>query len=236
MKSKSFKTNVTNSSYLFDNLSDEWWNYNGYFKALHSFNLVRVDYIKRKTFNNSLNGLSVLDIGCGGGILCEPLSRLGALVTGIDSSERAIKVAKDHAKENNLKISYKHAELETIKNCDFDIITCMEVLEHVEDVNKIISISKKLLKKNGLFIGSTINKSFSSFVLALFVAENILKIIPKGTHEWKKLIKPNYLKKVFLRNDFHDFKIDGVRYNPFKNEWKYSNKTKINYMFSVIKF
>ena len=95
MKSKSFKTNVTNSSYLFDNLSDEWWNYNGYFKALHSFNLVRVDYIKRKTFNNSLNGLSVLDIGCGGGILCEPLSRLGALVTGIDSSERAIKVAKD---------------------------------------------------------------------------------------------------------------------------------------------
>ncbi len=236
MKSKNFKDTSKRTSRLFDNLSNEWWDNNGSFKALHSFNLIRIDYIKNQIFEPSFKGLKILDIGCGGGILCEPLSRLGANITGIDSNKKAIKVAKDHANKNNLKITYNHTELERFNSHEFDIILCMEVLEHVEDTNKIILLSKKLLKKNGLFIGSTINRTISSYFLALFMAENILKIVPKGTHEWEKFIKPNHLKKSFLKNGFCDFKVNGVKYNPFINKWKYSNRKNINYIFSAVKF
>ena len=231
MKSKNFKTMPNETSRLFDELSDQWWDENGSFKALHSFNLVRLEFIKKKNLKNSLNGLKILDIGCGGGILCEPLSRLGADVTGIDSSEKAVEVAKEHAKVKNLKINYINAELSKIERCSFDIITCMEVLEHVENVDKIVSISNSILNKNGVFFGSTINKTLSSYLFAIFFAENILQIIPKGTHEWKKFLKPNYVKKKFLKNGFNNFQVQGVNYNPFKNRWSFSEKTFINYMF-----
>ena len=222
-------------SRLFDKLSDEWWDESGSFKALHSFNLIRLEYINKNNLKKSLSGLSILDIGCGGGILCEPLSRLGAEVTGIDSNKKAIKVAKEHAKMKNLKINYINAELSKIESCRFDIITCMEVLEHVENVNQIISISNDILKKNGVFFGSTINKTLSSYLFAIFFAENILQIVPKGTHEWKKFLKPNYVKKKFLENGFKDFQVQGVNYNPFKNRWSFSEKTFINYMFFAYK-
>ena len=235
MKRKNFKSTDDKTKNLFDKLSNEWWDEDGSFKALHSYNIVRLGFIK-KIINKSLKNLRILDVGCGGGILCEPLSRLGAIVTGIDSNEKAIRIAKKHAKEKNLKITYKNLELEQLKHEKFDIITCMEVLEHIDDVERIISLSKTLLKKNGYFIGSTINKSLSSYLLALFVAENILNLVPKGTHEWKKLLRPNYLKKLFLQNNFHDFQTKGVQYNPFKNRWTYSNLTNINYLFSVSKF
>ena len=233
MKSKNFKSTDYKASNLFDELSSEWWDENGSFKALHSYNLVRLDFIKNKIIKKSLKNLKILDIGCGGGILCEPLRRLGAIVTGIDTNKKAIEVAKDHAKEKNLKITYKNLELAKVKDEGFDIITCMEVLEHVDDVERTISLSKKLLKKNGYFIGSTINKSLSSYILALFVAENILNLVPKGTHDWKRLLKPNYLKKLFLKNNFYFFQTKGVLYNPLKNKWNYSNLTNINYLFSV---
>ncbi len=230
MKSKNYKSISDESSKVFDKLSGEWWDENGSFKALHSFNLIRIEYIKNN-FKKSLSDLSILDVGCGGGILCEPLSRLGAKVTGIDSNEKAIKVAKEHAKMKNLKINYFNTELSLIEESSFDIITCMEVLEHVENVSKIISISKNILKKNGVFFGSTINKTLSSYLFAIFAAENIFQIVPRGTHTWKKFLKPNYLKKKFLQNDFNDFQVQGVKYNPFKNSWSYSDKTFINYLF-----
>ena len=233
MKSKNFKSTDNETLSFFDKLSNEWWDEWGSFKALHSYNLIRLNFIKNKIARKSLKNLRILDIGCGGGILCEPLTRLGAIVTGIDTNERAIRVAKNHANEKNLKITYKNLELEQIKREKFDIITCMEVLEHVDDVENVISLSQKLLRKNGYFFGSTINKSLSSYFLALFVAENILNLVPKGTHEWRKLLRPNYLKKLFLQNNFNDFQIKGVIYNPFKNKWKYSNNTRINYIFSV---
>ena len=231
MKSKNYKSTLNDSSRLFDNLSDEWWNEDGPFKALHSFNLIRLEYLKKNNIKKSFNGLSVLDIGCGGGILCEPLSRLGAEVTGIDSNEKAVKVAKEHAKMKNLKINYINDELSNIAKYSFDIITCMEVLEHVENVNQIISISKDLLKKDGIFVGSTINKTLSSYLFAIFFAENVLQIVPRGTHEWKKFLKPNYVKKQFLENGFNNFEVQGVNYNPFKNSWSFSKQTFINYMF-----
>ena len=234
MKSKNFKSTTNETSRLFDKLSDEWWDENGCFKALHSFNLVRLKYLKNN-LNQSLNGLSILDVGCGGGILCEPLSRLGAEVTGIDTNEKAIKVAKEHAQIKNLKIKYIHTELSKIEKCSFDIITCMEVLEHVENIKHIISISNDILKKNGFFFGSTINKTLTSYLLAILFAENVLQIVPKGTHEWKKFLKPNFVKKTFLENDFNDFQIQGVNYNPFKNRWSFSDRTFINYMFFATK-
>ena len=236
MKSKNFKSTRNETSKLFDKLSGEWWDENGSFKALHSFNLIRLEYLKKNNLNQSLNGLSILDVGCGGGILCEPLSRLGAKVTGIDTNEKAIKVAKEHARIKNLKINYINAELSKIGKCSFDIITCMEVLEHVENINQIVSISNDILKKNGVFFGSTINKTLASYLLAILFAENVLRIVPKGTHEWKKFLKPNFVKKKFIENGFNDFQIQGVNYNPFKNRWSFSENTFINYMFLANKY
>ena len=135
----------------------------------------------------------------------------------------------------NLKINYINAELSKVEKCSFDIITCMEVLEHVENVNQIISISNDILKKNGIFFGSTINKTLTSYLLAILFAENVLQIVPRGTHEWKKFLKPNFVKKKFLENGFNDFQIQGVNYNPFKNRWSFSERTFINYMFFAIK-
>ena len=235
MKSKNCKSIPNETLRLFDKLSDQWWDENGSFKALHSFNLIRLEYLKRNSLNKSLHGLSILDVGCGGGILCEPLSRLGAKVTGIDTNEKAIKVAKEHARIKNLKINYINAELSKIGKCSFDIITCMEVLEHVENINQIVSISNDILKKNGVFFGSTINKTLASYLLAILFAENVLRIVPKGTHEWKKFLKPNFVKKKFIENGFNDFQIQGVNYNPFKNRWSFSDRTFINYMFSAMK-
>ena len=235
MKSKNFKSIPNETSRIFDKLSDEWWDENGSFKALHSFNLIRLDYLKKNYLNKSLNGLRILDVGCGGGILCEPLSRLGADVTGIDTNEKAIKVAKEHAKIKNLKINYINAELSQVEKYSFDIITCMEVLEHVENVNQIISISNNILRKNGFFFGSTINKTLTSYLLAILFAENVFQIVPRGTHEWKKFLKPNFVKKKFLENGFNDFQVQGVNYNPFKNRWSFSDRTFINYMFSAMK-
>ena len=235
MKSKNFKSTPNETSRIFDKLSDEWWDENGSFKALHSFNLIRLDYLKKNYLNKSLNGLRILDVGCGGGILCEPLSRLGADVTGIDTNEKAIKVAKEHAKIKNLKINYINAELSQVEKCSFDIITCMEVLEHVENVNQIISISNNILRKNGFFFGSTINKTLTSYLLAILFAENVFQIVPRGTHEWKKFLKPNFVKKKFLENGFNNFQVQGVKYNPFKNRWSISERTFVNYMFYSIK-
>ena len=231
MKSKNYKSTLNHSSKVFDNLSDEWWDENGSFKALHSFNLIRLEYLKKNNLKKSFNGLSVLDIGCGGGILCEPLSRLGAEVTGIDSNEKAINVAKEHAKMKNLKINYINGELSEVAKYSFDIITCMEVLEHVENVNQIISISNDILREDGIFFGSTINKTLCSFLFAIFFAENVLQIVPRGTHEWQKFLKPNYVKTQFLNNGFNNFEVQGVNYNPFKNRWSFSEKTLVNYMF-----
>ena len=146
MKSKHLKTSLNQNLQLFDDLSDEWWNENGAFKALHSYNLIRLKYIIENVNKNSLKKLEILDVGCGGGILCEPLCRLGANVTGIDLNKKAIMVAKNHSKQNKLKINYRNININQIKNKSFDIITCMEVLEHVDDINKVISHSAKLLK------------------------------------------------------------------------------------------
>ena len=196
MKSKNLKNNGINYD-VFDELSEEWWDEQGSFKALHSFNLIRLNFIQNKIKKDTFKNYKVLDIGCGGGILCEPLARLGANVTGIDTNKKAIQIAKNHALRSKLKINYINTDIMKINERDFDFITCMEVLEHVEEPESIILQSKKLLKRNGLFLGSTINRTISSMILAIFAAEKIVRLVREGTHEWKSVIKPRYLKELF---------------------------------------
>lgn len=237
MKSKKIRNTDPNAESVFENFSSDWWNEKGTFKPLHSFNLLRVKYL-RDSLNlmskNSLKGLSILDIGCGGGIFCEPLARLDADVYGIDSNESSISAAKKHAKKNNLKITYKQNDIKEFKSSQkFDVITCMEVLEHVDDVQVVLKKIKSNLKKDGLFIGSTINRTFFSYVFAILFAENILKIVPKSTHEWRKFIKPSYLKKILIYEDFKFIDLKGMSYNPLSNRWKFKKDKSINYIFSA---
>ena len=236
MKSKKI-TESNMNDLIFDANSGEWWIEDGAFKALHSFNLIRTKFLidSINTYSNkTLKSQKILDVGCGGGIFCEPLARLGANVTGIDTNKKAIQSANNHAKSQNLKINYLNTNLAGINNDDkFDIITCMEVLEHVDDVSTVLRGIKKKLKKNGLFVGSTINKTLTSYITAIFLAENVLNLVPKGTHEWKKFIKPSYLKKNLIVEDFSHIRFKGLFYNPLSNSWKFINNQSINYIFSA---
>jgi len=236
MKSKKITKRIIEDNSIFDELATEWWKPNGSFRALHAFNFVRIKFIKdtlKKRSINSIRNLKILDIGCGGGILCEPLARLGAKVTGIDENKKAIEAAKKHSKKNKLKINYKVLSYDEIKlNEKFDVILSMEVLEHIDDIGILISNSKKLLKKNGIFLGSTINKTLSSYLLAIVFAENILRLVPKKTHIWSKFIKTNRIKKELILNNFTNINFQGVIYNPINKQWKTIKDCSVNYMFA----
>ena len=190
----------------FSRLADEWWDVNGKFKPLHMFNPIRIQYIIdniikhfniKKDKTDFLKGLNILDIGCGGGLISEPLARLGANVTGIDASEKNINVAKLHSKKNGLEINYLKASPENLNNFEkFDLILNLEIVEHVENVNLYIKSCYKLLKKNGLMFTATLNRSFTSYLKAIVGAEYILRWLPIGTHDWNKFIKPEELEKL----------------------------------------
>ena len=189
----------------FSRLSEEWWDVNGKFKPLHMFNPIRIEYITdnikkyfkiKKDKSHYLEGLNILDIGCGGGLICEPMARLGANVTGIDASNKNINVAKLHSKKNGLNINYLNASPESLNDIDkFDIILNLEVVEHVDNVNLYIRSCYKLLKKKGLMFTATLNRSFISYIKAIIGAEYILRWLPIGTHDWNKFIKPEELEK-----------------------------------------
>ena len=215
---------------LFKQLSDEWWNENGKFKILHQIKSHRLSYILDQINNRNIRNLKILDVGCGGGIICEPLARLGAKVTGIDFAPNNIIAAKIHSKKNKLKINYINKDIEK-SNLDekFDIILMFEVLEHLDNWKKTIKNIKKNLNKNGLIIISTINRNLLSKLFAINIAENILHWIPKGTHDYNKLIKPEELKKILLKEKFNFNDIKGLVFNPLNREWKLSKNYMINY-------
>ncbi len=232
MKSKKITGDTKLLKNVFDELSDEWWDKDGGFSALHSYNPVRIDFIL-KNLKQDIKSKRVLDIGCGGGILCEPLARLKANVTGIDENKAAINIAKRHAEINKLNISYLNTSIDEAKFEEkFDIITCMEVIEHVKDLKSLLIGIRNNLKPNGLFVGSTINKTLISYFSTIFLAENILKIVPKNTHQWDDYVKPNVLKKELIFQNFENFFFQGVIYNPINKSWKLINNCSINYMFS----
>ena len=215
---------------LFNQLSDEWWNENGKFKILHQIKSHRMTYILDQINNRNIKNLKILDVGCGGGIICEPLARLGAKVTGIDFAPNNIIAAKIHSKKNKLKINYINKDIEKSKLDEkFDIILMFEVLEHLDNWKKTIKNIKKNLNKNGLIIISTINRNLLSKLFAINIAENILHWIPKGTHDYNKLIKPEELKKILLKEKFNFNNIKGLVFNPLNREWKLSKNYMINY-------
>ena len=229
----------------FSRLADEWWDVNGKFKPLHMFNPIRIEYITetiKKHFKlekdkfSFLEGLSILDIGCGGGLISEPMSRLGARVTGIDASEKNINVAKLHSKKSGLQINYQNTSPENMIEFEkFDIILNLEVVEHVDNVNLYINSCYKLLKKNGLMFTATINRSFVSYIKAIIGAEYILRWLPVGTHDWNKFIKPEELEKFLSDEKFSTLDIMGLKFNPFLKKWNKSKDLSVNYIISSIK-
>ena len=228
----------------FSRIAEEWWNPNGKFKPLHNFNPIRIKYIKEniekylklKSKDKPLRNIKLLDIGCGGGLLSEPMCRLGANVVGIDASKKNIEVAKFHAKKSKLKIDYKVASPETLKTkTKFDIILNMEIVEHVDDINFFINESSKLLKKNGMMFIATLNKTLKSYMFAIVGAEYILKWLPIGTHDWEKFIKPDDLINISKKNNLLLDKLDGMKFNILNDSWKISKDTSVNYIVRLIK-
>ena len=228
----------------FSKIASEWWDPNGKFKPLHKFNPIRIQYIKEniiknfklKNKSNPLSGINILDIGCGGGLLSEPMCRLGANVTGIDASEKNIKIAKLHSKKNKLKINYLCSSPEKLKiKKKFDVILNMEIVEHVEDINFFLKSCSKHLKKNGLMFIATINQTFKSYIFAIVGAEYILRWLPIGTHEWEKFVKPEDLKKILIKNNLYLDKLDGMKLDVIKDEWNISKDLSVNYIAKFIK-
>ena len=228
----------------FSKMAAEWWDPSGKFKPLHKFNPIRIKYIKEniinsfkiKTKKKPLDKINILDIGCGGGLLSEPMTRLGADVTGIDASIKNINIAKLHAKKNNLKINYLCSSPEKLKiQKKFDVILNMEIVEHVDDINFFINSCSKLLKKNGIMFVATLNKTLKSYMFAIIGAEYVLRWLPIGTHDWEKFVRPEDLKKILSKNNLKLEKLDGMNFNIIKDEWSVSSDTSINYIVKSIK-
>ena len=228
----------------FSKMASEWWDPEGKFKPLHKFNPIRIKYIKEHVIKNynlknrtkPLSGINILDIGCGGGLLSEPMSRLGADVTGIDASNKNIQIAKLHSKKNKLKINYLCSSPEKLKvKKKFDVILNMEIVEHVEDIDFFLKSCSNLLKKNGIMFIATINKTLKSYVFAIVGAEYVLRWLPIGTHEWEKFVKPQDLKKILMKYDISLSEFDGMNFNIIKDEWNISKDLSVNYIGKFIK-
>jgi len=219
----------------FDEHAHEWWNKRGPYKLIHNLTPLRMEYITNQI---TLEDMDILDIGCGGGILAEELSKKGANVTGIDASEKTIKIAKQHSQENNLKIDYKYTTLEDhLKKSKkkYDCIICFELIEHVPDQLKLINDISKLSKKGTKLFLSTINRNIVSFLFAKVIAEYFLKIVPAGTHQYQKFIKPSELNKLLEKSDYKTIDIKGVKLNPIDFTFSFSSITKINYFMTSTK-
>ena len=235
------KTTTINKEEIdkFSKIADEWWDPDGKFKPLHAFNPIRIKYIKDNIIKHfkiekkilPLSKLKILDIGCGGGLIAEPMTRLGASVTGIDASEKNIKIAKAHLRKNKLKINYKCASPENfIYKEKFDVILNLEIVEHVEDLELFIKKSSRLLKKGGLMYVATINKTLKSYLFAIIGAEYVLRWLPIGTHDWEKFVEPSTLISFGEKNFLKLNKIDGLKFDIISNYWKLSEDKSINYI------
>ena len=224
----------------FSRLADEWWDANGKFKPLHSFNPIRLKYIIDKCTShfklknikkNILYNLKILDIGCGGGLICEPLARLGGKVTGIDASYKNIEIAKIHAKRSHLKINYLCTSPEQYKLKDkFDVVLNLEVVEHVENLELFLKSASSLLKKDGIMFVATINRTFESYLKAIIGAEYVLRWLPIGTHDWQKFLKPEEIEKKLSLLDLEKKNLDGLKFNILSNSWSLSKDCSVNYI------
>jgi 2-polyprenyl-6-hydroxyphenyl methylase/3-demethylubiquinone-9 3-methyltransferase len=224
----------------FSKLSQEWWDPKGKMAPLHKINPLRLGYIRDagcRKFDrnvrslNCLSGLRILDIGCGAGLLCEPLSRLGAQVIGVDPSASNIAAARLHADRGHLSIDYRCTTVEQMGVRErFDIVLAMEVVEHVTDVGVFLKRCAAMLKPGGMMVVSTLNRNWKSFALAIVGAEYVLRWLPRGTHQWDKFVTPDELAKYLLDNRLVVTEETGVVYSPFADKWSLSSDTDVNYM------
>jgi 2-polyprenyl-6-hydroxyphenyl methylase/3-demethylubiquinone-9 3-methyltransferase len=231
----------------FQAMADEWWDPNGKFKPLHMLNPCRLDYITQQIaaeFDRDLandlpfSGLQILDIGCGGGLLCEPMARLGATVIGVDAAGRNIPVAAAHAAQSGLDISYRHATAEALvdEGAEFDVVLNMEVVEHVEGPLEYLTACQRLLKSGGLMICSTINRNAKSYAMAIIGAEYVMRWLPKGTHEWGKFITPDELFDLIANAGLEPVDRKGFVFNPITWQWRLSDRDlSVNYVTASLK-
>ena len=231
----------------FQKMAAEWWNPEGMFKPLHMLNPCRLDYITSQIaaeFDRDLSadapfaGLRILDIGCGGGLLSEPMARLGADVVGADAAERNIPVARIHAEQSGLKIDYRHTTAEALGEAgeQFDVILNMEVVEHVSDPQAYMAACQRLLKPGGLMICSTINRNPKSFAMAIIGAEYVMRWLPKGTHEWSKFITPDELYGLIRTAGLEPVDRTGFVFNPLTWSWRLSDRDlSVNYVTASVK-
>ncbi|SEQ85111.1 3-demethylubiquinone-9 3-methyltransferase [Amphritea atlantica] len=220
----------------FEELASRWWDRESEFKPLHDINPLRVDFIDRIA---SLNGKTVLDVGCGGGILSEAMAHRGAAVTGIDMGEAPLKVAKLHGLESGVNVSYRQVTVEqlaTEQPQSFDIVTCMEMMEHVPDPSSIVDACSQLVKPGGYVFFSTLNRNPKSYMMAIVGAEHLLKLVPKGTHDFKKFIRPSELASWIRQSGLQSEKITGLTYNPLSKVYKLNDRdVDVNYMVATRK-
>ncbi|MFN4209629.1 MAG: bifunctional 2-polyprenyl-6-hydroxyphenol methylase/3-demethylubiquinol 3-O-methyltransferase UbiG [Devosia sp.] len=225
----------------FTAMAEQWWDPKGKFKPLHKFNPVRLSYIRDNLLlhfgrdGNAMrpfDGLTILDVGCGGGLLCEPLARLGATVTGIDAAERNIAIARLHAEQSGLDIDYRATTSEALaaEGKTFDMVLNMEVVEHVDNVPLYMKSCADLVKPGGLMLTATLNRTARAWALAIVGAERILRWLPKGTHDWNKFLTPDEIKTLLTRNGLIVTGETGVVFHPLADEWRRSRDMSINYM------
>ena len=225
----------------FSSIASEWWDPTGKFKPLHKFSPARISYIKEyacdhfgrdDTSSNALEDLRILDIGCGGGLLSEPMARMGATVVGADASETNIKVASLHAEQSGLNIDYRAQTAESLveEGEQFDIVLNMEVVEHVADVPLFMKSCAQLVKPGGLMFVATLNRTLKAYALAIVAAERILRWLPAGTHQYNKFVRPEELEMPLKEAGMTTFERCGVSYNPLTDQWSRTTDLNINYM------
>lgn len=225
----------------FSRLSAEWWNPTGKFKPLHKFNPVRLAYIREEMAMNfardasstrPFEGLTVLDIGCGGGLICEPVARLGASVVGVDPSETNVEVARLHAAQSGLSVDYRATTAEALDAAGerFDVVLALEVVEHVSDVDLFLTSAARMVKPGGLLFVATINRTLKAGAFAIFGAEYVLGWLPRGTHQYSKLVRPEEIEAPVTRAGLTIADRTGVVYHPLEDAWRRSRDTDVNYM------
>ncbi|MCP4329163.1 MAG: bifunctional 2-polyprenyl-6-hydroxyphenol methylase/3-demethylubiquinol 3-O-methyltransferase UbiG [Alphaproteobacteria bacterium] len=222
-------------------LAEDWWDPTGPLRSLHKLNPVRLKFIRDRVANHfgrdpldpaPLHGLRLLDIGCGGGLLCEPMRRLGASVVGIDAAERNVAVARIHAEQGRLDIDYRHGSAEDLaaSGARFDVVLTMEVVEHVADVELFLSACADLLDPGGCLVAATINRTAKAFALAIVGAEYVLGWLPRGTHDWREFVRPSEMVEALRAGDVAVNELTGVIYNPINDAWSTSRDLDVNYM------